>query len=978
MTRSIQNPNTNSVSTQIVEVPTSTGFNAGDLVYFKGSTNDYVPPSGIVPSSANFTNAIVPISLNGTAGSTLSVASPLGTLTGGGMRNSMAVLTNGNIVQVWSDITSTQPYFTILDNTLSTVVVAKTSITATYPMSGTWCISVVALTGGGFAVAWLCSSGGAGVYPCYAIYTNAGAVTTAATQDSAAGTPSTVGLQYALLQVTALANGGFAISYTDNTATVIFTRAYGSTGTAAYTWKSITSDSTQSYGWGMAATSSSYVIVASKTSTTNTWQYIMYSTTGTVAVALTTFTSPTGTGQSLAIDVTVLADGTTAVFAYGNSISSNNQLAYRICPTTTSSITLGSEFLIPIANVGNGSYPMNAQTPLSVMALSFGGFIIFGCIISTYAYANGYAVFNSAGACVSGLGPTSSNAAGWHEIPELNWYQGQYGLVEIPSLSTAYILAPAQAYSTANPYNQYVLKLSTATYSPTYSLSLTQTTGTVSATPSAANLSAFAPTSGSFYGSGGASRITPTPGTIVKDATVIDSVTTASIYAMSSTTFPNGNFAIGYFNSTSTIVINTYTSTGNLVQSFNTGITGRNAYVNTSSIRITALTSGKLALIYADPVTTTQAKIVLYSSVFVQIGTTQTLTDFVASFSGFGIGMCSLTNDRFAVTYSKNGSAGAAVIYVYDNTGGTYVYTVLSALSAAQQLYGIQIAGQPDGGFCVMAYSNNDSALKANWFRNTTGNTFVNQSVYSVWTSTGGNFWAGSIGASQNGIIYYPVQDTTAGVGTYLYATNYKNSGNSAISPAISLATYGTNANTYMRFCTGTTGYGTPVIFIWKTSATLSVLGAAASLTSMSPTIIDTSIGLANANLQLSVTPGAGYNVVVAFTNVNDKPSFAILNVPPKNVTDWVPTSTTSASAATSINPITSTTSGAINNTLLAGVAATTAAAGTAGQLVINGPAQLNSSYSATNTGSFDYSGQGVSGVKGTYNGRNINLQGNS
>jgi len=87
-----------------------------------------------------------------------------------------AQLTNGNIVFVYLQVTTSYPAFKIV-NTSGTQIVAETVIES---VSGVGQIKCCALTGGGFAVTY-----GSSPNNRYAVYTNAGAVTKAATNNVA-------------------------------------------------------------------------------------------------------------------------------------------------------------------------------------------------------------------------------------------------------------------------------------------------------------------------------------------------------------------------------------------------------------------------------------------------------------------------------------------------------------------------------------------------------------------------------------------------------------------------------------------------------------------------------------------------------------------------------------------------------------------------------------------------------------------------
>jgi len=185
-------------------------------------------------------------------------------------------------------------------------------------------------------------------------------------------------------------------------------------------------------------------------------------------------------------------------------------------------------------------------------------------------------------------------------------------------------------------------------------------------------------------------------------------------------------------------------------------------------------------------------------------------------------------------------------------------------------------------------------------------------------------------------------------------------------------------------FAMGLTGFGSAT-FAFLSSATVMTVYAvvgqntlSSSITNPSSTIYTGTVAFNATNPCLNITQGSGYTSFISWLDTNGYPTFAIINSFPYVATTGTTINVTTPAAGVSINPTNTSASTTIPNTVLAGVAATTAAAGTAGQLIINGPAQLNSSYPASGTGAFDYTGLPISGVKGIYSGRNITLQGNS
>jgi len=125
---------------------------------------------------------------------------------------------------------------------------------------------------------------------------------------------------------------------------------------------------------------------------------------------------------------------------------------------------------------------------------------------------------------------------------------------------------------------------------------------------------------------------------------------------------------------------------------------------------------------------------------------------------------------------------------------------------------------------------------------------------------------------------------------------------------------------------------------------------------------------------QPRVSSGAGSNAIISFIGANQYPNFIIINGA-CNSNVYSITAGVTPSALTPIAPVA--TSGVISGAF-AGVAITGATAGSTGQLATNGQALLGASYTSTATGAFDSTGGAVSGLKGTFNGRSVNLQGNS
>ena len=125
-----------------------------------------------------------------------------------------------------------------------------------------------------------------------------------------------------------------------------------------------------------------------------------------------------------------------------------------------------------------------------------------------------------------------------------------------------------------------------------------------------------------------------------------------------------------------------------------------------------------------------------------------------------------------------------------------------------------------------------------------------------------------------------------------------------------------------------------------------------------------------------TVTSGIGNSAVVAWCDTNGYLYYAIVNTTP--VSSNLPTvAGVTSSTAIPVYPGATTSSTVIGATFT-GVAASTATAGGSGQVITNGAAKLNSNYTNTASGAFDHTGTAINGVKGTYNGNIVNMQGNT
>ena len=970
MSRSIQQLPNNSGTTSVTEVYTATGFNAGDPVYFQNG--DYKNSANLTPPSSvnfNFANpaAINPNGIGGIISPAFSFAQMQTGISGGTSRKFAAVLTNGNIVQVWTNYsqapsTPNQVYFRIVDST-NTVVVAPTSLSATFTNSSYSAVSVVALVGGGFAVGWLNSAGGSTNRVNYAIYSNAGLVVTAATQD----TTMDAGGSYCPIEMTSLANGGFAIAI-KQTSTEIYLRAYNATGVGAYAAIATGIFATAvENSFAFTSRSDSSLFVCDRFNTT-TYYYRLYNSAGAAIIGITQFTTPGGTtSAALGVggpDASVQADGTTIVIGFYSSNGTYGYPAFRFLP---SSNTISAQTIaVPIANsFYQTSY---AGGYLSIQCLSSGNFIMY----FSDGYGNmQYAFYNSSGVSVSG-----SNGAGAIPIQVTGGFAGRYSkitLIESGGFVNAYWVS---ATNQQKPVNQASCKISTSTYLVSPISSVTGPAFVVSGVPAGASIpSTVNPNSLSFYSTTTSTTVaTNTPST-VSGPTVISSVSCNSI---ANCTLPNGNFVVAYRLSSSpyTVYASVYSSAGSLIT---TTTVGSGSSGENFSVRVAALSGGGFVVAFTSTNAST-ATLQVYNSGY---SATSSVNIAIASFStSLNFDISGMTDDNFVFVACIDGSTTYA--YIYNSS-----LTLLAQPNLSPINQSLAVAGNAYGGFCV-----------AGWY--SAGGTGYFLPFVPTATNTWTNVTTASFGMSA--FVQSPQLCGTES-GMYIF-TSYESAypdysmctdaGPTTVPSSAALTSWplgsSNNPTSYPMLGIGLTGNGNVVIATAYDSTQIGIACLPAQMTFSNGQPLPYQIAGAGTNVimfsnngysvsgsyglsaQPRITSGVGNNIVLTFLNTNRYPTILIINGT-SNSTVYPIVAGVTPSALTAIAP--ATTSGVISG-VFAGVAITNATAGSTGQLANNGQVLLGASYTSTATGAFDSTGAAVSGVKGTFNGRSVNLQGNS
>lgn len=956
--------NTTTASTQ--EVYSSTGYNAGDLVYFQNG--NYVGASNLTPpSSVNFSVSGQAAIFSGASGGytspVFSQTNYANNIPGAGRLNCFGKLSNGNTVQVWTNSNTNYPYFQIFNGAPSTNVVAPTQISSG-SSAAYGNITVAALTGGGFAVIWVDYSTG---YVWYAIYSNTGSVVTAATQDTTFSLSGLGAINYITAQP--LANGGFVVGVYNPGSGYINLRAYSATGTGAFSPVQPTYSSASPNGIFSIATRSDSSFIVFYQYTGSQMAYEVWSATGT-ALTWNAFSATAGSIQGYYNSVTTLSDGTTFVLAYPIAVSGHSTIAFRLLPTGNS---LGTERTVPYQNL---YYSTGLGSFVSVLGLSSGGFVL---TFNDGAYIAGAIFYDSTGTVVQS--GTNSNGAVPVVLPGV---QNGVNIIQNSTTSTSVQLIENSSTVTiywCNDYYQdynsnfFYSNINKTTYQPVPVSSITVPLGTLAATPGSVVSSSVTPTSTKYYA--GSTQSSTTLQTLGVYASAPQTIASYACDSYSADTLANGNIVIAYRNiSTYAITANVYTASGSFVTSFSVG-TGNNTNLY-QSLRVSALPGGSYAIAWYDNLAHISWQLYSSSNALVNSGSISSPISYNDSYGG--IQMIGLSSNRFAIFWTY--SSGYIYYAVYDNSGTQLIAPTQLQPSGAYYCYYYTVSAGVSGGFMVSAYYPPYGSTYGFQFY-PSGSTSYSPTPTSPFGMPGTNAgsWSSNIRivGTQGGS--YVVPSYSNGGSSYIRFTTFSEfSSYYNYTTNFSAANSNSPSQSYGN-AVGQTGNGTIVYLGYYNSTTARLyafgLNPYSSMTYPASNTVNLTISMLSSTSNPWICPGFGNNAVIGWLDTNNYPNFAIVNAFAQNQTISV-TGGVTQSNTVSIYPNSSSSSN-ISNAVLAGVGMTTVPSGGTGPLLINGLATLNSNYSATTPyQSFDYQGTGVLGVRGTISGRNVNLQGNS
>ena len=950
MSRYIQPTASNTSSTAVTTIPSTTGYAAGELIYYNNNVADY----GTIPNSAA-SSAPFPINLqqgpaNGASGGSVNI-----TATGfGGSRSRQptALLSNGNIVQVGMG-TSGYPQFRIVDSS-DVEVVSTTNISIAYVNTSVSTISVCALSGGGFVVAWINTAGGSTAYPTYAVYSNTGSVVTSPFQDTSTGAAAQMSI--GSIQIYAQPNGGFITAYFD-TSYNLYARTYNSTGTSTAGWLTVATALSTSYTvlYDIAVRSDSTFVVV----WANNSRVASYNVVSAVNVGITgtqTFTSTIGdTAYCYGISATCLSNDTFIIGYRSFTAASTYLYAFRPLPTGN---VIGTEVALPTAGLSTA----NNVGLVTVRAFNSGANFIFLFSDSTLNYK--YCIYNLSSTLLTSQAPSTIYASLAYNYTGMSVldFGGNLNLYYSSSPYNSRQLTP-NTYARIDKTSYQVVPFGTTT-----SKQLGTATGAVSgyarsgSTPNKASF--FAANTEGIYGTG-------TVSTSINGATVIESTAVQSIHCA---TYPDGRFAVAYVSNTSpyTAKVAVYSQAG-VLQTTITLPVGSYTSDTLGAIKVTVTTANKLVVgLYING---SDLATYIYSTSYALLYTAANITSISISSASQTFGLASLTNDRYVVTYQKSSNMNYSV---YSNTA-----TIVAGPTAVGSgtWYNISCASSKNG-FILGGYG---ASVSSNYYyyvaETTTPNTFASPTSPVSNGSSSSNFGTTLASSPNNQSAYFGASSGTNNFFT-VSDGNLASSGNGAtITTTADSATYWMSAHAW-------TPAGTYCIVVMDaTSSTPSRLftttpwcwGTTTVANWPSGTVVNLSASIATTNTSQSspcptLAPLYGHTLLISWKNSNNFPCFGFIDAYPWNYSVTLTAGVTPSNSAFSVSPP--------NGYIFQGVSVTSASAGGVGQVVINGPAQLNSNYSTSTTlQAIDFqspNGTAIEGPKGTIVGRTVNLKGNT
>jgi hypothetical protein len=926
-------------------VNSTAGFQAGDLIY--NCAGDIAPPPGNYVATATFPiNADLPTYIQNVSFGQ-EVAPIVNTGYAYKVRNT-AKLTSGNIVVVYlisnsASANSNYPAYKIVDEA-GTVIVAQTIIGTASFNSAQGNISVCALTGGGFAVAWFENTNS---YVSYAIYSNTGTVVKAPATDTGAG--STAGAT-TFVQTYARPDGSYIIAYAITSAQLWY-KVFSATGVQVYAWTNPGSNASGSNQFDIVVRSdNSFVIIFYNGG--SQLHYQIRSATNVVSTATTAITNATSTNTSnwggatlLAGDVTLVAWVSSGTPYYSSISAAGVASAGVVYPFYTLGAIAVSARPFTLAD---GNYILVYRTSTSTVS-------------SPYGATLNYAILNTSHALVSGVNQplysVTTNSNAFFSFTQTTSY---INLNYTP-------LSLNAGFSGAPPNNQTQInwiKFSPTTYQPIAASFVASSVGSSAAQPvSGYARSNSTPTGASFLASATSTVSATTTQstsvtTLVSGQTVLD--TSTSPYGLDTAMLSDGSVLVLY-SVGGTIKLARISGAGVLL-STTTLATDAYTAINYGGVKIAILSSGKIVCAYFRTSPSNGITVQILSSAYALLTTISAGSGYNFSASTAGFDIAALTNDRFVLVYPEtNGPQYNFYNSSGTNLGGAYFNSDSNPAT-------MTCAGTPNG-FYLVYYHPASGSLKYGFYQENSTNVFTTNGLVSQGTSSRFLNDLRAVTAPNGTVQYVYVNSSASNIAQSIHYSN------ASTSPVNSSWSSSSNFDSTSGLTLAITGSGDVATIHNSGTTSIKYIYTPASFTSggdtttYSVTITSLSINSNTSNLFFTACGMAGHNVLFLAANSTGQLTYLIFN--PASYTYNL----SLTAGVTPSNPVPVSTATGFS---LVGVSSTAAPANGQGTVVINGPAQLNSSYPSTTAGqSFDFGNPVTFGAAGTISGRNVNLIGN-
>lgn len=635
-------------ATGTISVPTSAGFQAGDLVYQKNGYVDTIP-NGLVTTGTFDINALVNTT---NANTNANILSATGGVIGGGSAMGTPIaakLSNGNIVYVFISANGSA-YFRIADENNTDVVPATLMSGSSYALEGIIC--VCALPAGGFAVAFTNSS-----YQTYhAVYTNTGSVTLAPSLDTTVLSRS--------MTIAARGSGqGFVLVVNDNTTATTRYKVFSDAGAQTIAWTSVAAFNGSAQMCPAVAVRSDNSFVVGVRTGANIYRYYVYSSTGVAGVNGTINSTYTVNVSNPHFTMTCMTTGANVDMIYFLFIEGSAYLMVR--QTLSATNVLGSETTL------------FAAAACEIQALSTGG------------YAIAYNDFTS-GALLFRLYNSSNTQTAVTTIPgaAIRASGGFNNFPSVVEMASNYLIAFSFAAGFYQNYNTVLAQVNKTT---NLVRNFNQPTLTVSSVTSGVNsYSRGASTpNGAYFLSNTTATLSKTINTGSIANILLASVGCTSVQAKG---LPNGN-VIAVYATGSTVVASVYTPSGNFVTSFTvaSGLTSANT-------RLCVLSNGKIVIGIG---TSNSIAYYVYSSTFSLLTSAEQYPTVQGTYipggtsNQAGFDMAALSNGRFVVAFG-NSSSQLTYSVITDTLTNVVTDTVTSTY-----YQNVSIASTPGGSFII-------------------------------------------------------------------------------------------------------------------------------------------------------------------------------------------------------------------------------------------------------------------------------------